>query len=73
LWKFVFESDTTEQREYCGMHCRKIHTYNILVVKSEVKTTLEESPNLSGSSYKKGADVGIVSNWFIIGSCRVVL
>ena len=50
-----------------------MHTYSILVVISEVKTTLEERPTLSGSSYSQGADVGIVSNWFIIGSCRVVL
>jgi hypothetical protein len=55
------------------MHCRKIHTYSILVVKSEVKTTLEERAMLSGSSYKKSADVGVVWNWFRIGSCRIVL
>jgi hypothetical protein len=39
------------------MHCRKIHPYSILVVKFEVKTTLEERPTLSGSSYREGADL----------------
>jgi len=57
-WKFVFASDTTEQRGICGMHCKKIHTYSILVVKSEVKTTLEERPTFKWIFLQKGCRCG---------------